>query len=197
MANVIKRAMFGNRARVAEWLAAAWLLMAMLMGSGCMQAHAALRSEEATIKAAYLYKFGSFIEWPEQAFDRNGAFTIGVIGADLVAEELERMVGSRSVNGRPVAVRRLRPEERLADVNVLFIGRSHNSHLREILTTAGSEPVLTVTEAETGLALGSIINFVVIDGKLRFDVAPKAAGTKKLAISARLLAAARKVEMGT
>lgn len=179
---------------------AACLLFATLIGFQIVPVHAADSSEvvERTVKAAYLYKFGNFIEWPEQAFsNQNSAFTIGVIGADSFADELEQIVSGRAVNGRPVTVQRLWIDDPLAGVNVLFIGHSQNSRLGEILAAAKGQPVLTVTESEKGIALGSMINFVVIDGRLRFEVAPKAAGMGKLVISARLLAAAYKVAMGT
>lgn len=195
MANVSRIAVIGNKARITAWLVAVFLALAMFTDMPSMQAFASLRPDEATIKAAYLYKFGNFIEWPEHAFSGSGAFTIGVIGADPVADELERLVDGRIINNRPVAVRRLQADERLADVNILFIGRSRNRQLGEILAAAKGESVLTVTEAEQGLAFGSMINFVVVGGKLRFDVAPKTAGLGKLVISARLLAAAHRVDV--
>jgi hypothetical protein len=71
---------------------------------------------------------------------KNDAFTIGIIGADSLAEELERIVGSRTVNSRPARVRRLRVDDRLAGVNMLFIGRSYYEHLNEILQATKGEP---------------------------------------------------------
>jgi hypothetical protein len=200
MADLIGTSVNRNKRWAIGWLMAACLLFATLIGFQIVPVHAADSSEvvERTVKAAYLYKFGNFIEWPEQAFsNQNSAFTIGVIGADSFADELEQIVSGRAVNGRPVTVQRLWIDDPLAGVNVLFIGHSQNSRLGEILAAAKGQPVLTVTESEKGIALGSMINFVVIDGRLRFEVAPKAAGMGKLVISARLLAAAYKVAMGT
>lgn len=152
---------------------------------------------ERQVKAAYLYKFGSYVEWPERAFPGpDSPIRIGVIGADALADELAQMVASRTINGRPVVVRKLRREDPVTGLNILFVGRSNNARLAEILATTKGQPMLTVTESEEGIAAGSMINFIVVDGKVRFEAAPKAAGMSNLNISARLLAAAYKVAQG-
>lgn len=152
---------------------------------------------ERQVKAAYLYKFGSYVEWPERAFaSPDSPLRIGVIGADRLADELEKMIVGRTINGRPVSVRKLRREDSVAGLNVLFVGNSHNARLADILATVKGLPVLTVTESDEALALGGMINFIVVGEKVRFEVAPKTAGLGHLSISARLLAAAYKVAPG-
>ena len=152
---------------------------------------------ERQVKAAYLYKFGSYVEWPERAFPGpDSPIRIGVIGADALADELAQMVGGRTVNGRPLVVRKLRREDSVAGLNILFVGHSNNARLGEILAATKGQPMLTVTESDDGIAAGSMINFVVVDGKVRFEAAPKAAVMNNLNISARLLAAAYKVAQG-
>jgi hypothetical protein len=149
---------------------------------------------ERQVKAAYLYKFGSYVEWPERAFvGPENTVKVGIIGASALADELSQMVAGRTINGRQISVRKVRSGEVLTAFNVLFIGSASNDKLGEILATTKGLPILTVTEAADGLAQGSIINFVVVDGKVRFEVAPKTAHLGNLNISARLLAAAFKV----
>lgn len=150
---------------------------------------------EREVKAAYLYKFGSYVQWPESVFRAADApLRIGVIAADRLSVDLARAVIGRSVNGRPVSVQRLAPNEAVpADVNVLFIGRELAEPQRvRILAGLRGRPVLTVTEAGAG-GWGGIINFVVVDGRVRFEIAPRVAGAGSLTISARLLAAAYRV----
>jgi YfiR/HmsC-like len=160
----------------------------------CGLAFAQPERAEVQIKAAFLYKFGGFIEWPPQAFARpDGRFTIGVVGADDIAAELEQLVAGRTVHDRPVAVRRLRRAESLSDVHVLFVGRSQAARLAELLEAAKSQPLLVVTESADALAQGSTINFVQEGNKVRFDVALPQAERSSLRISARLLSVARKV----
>ena len=153
---------------------------------------------ERQVKAAYLYKFGNYVEWPERAFRTpDSPVRIAVIGADAIADELAQLVAGRTINGRQIVVRKLRRDDPLADINILFVGRSANARLADILAAAKGLPMLTVTESEDGIAAGSMINFVMVDGKVRFEASPKAAGMSNLNISARLLAAAYKVAMGT
>jgi len=158
------------------------------------RAQSEVQPPEYRVKAAFLYKFGGYIEWPERAFARaDSPIAIGVMGADALADELAEIVAGRNVNGRPVSVRKLRAGDSIAGLHVLFIGRSDSGRLPEILAAAKGRPLLTVTESEQALDLGSVINFVVVDDKVRFDVALVPAEQGSLKISARLLAVARKV----
>jgi hypothetical protein len=171
------------------WLAA--LLMALPVFA------VAQAEREVAIKAAFLYKFGDFVEWPAGAFaGPDGAFIIGLIGADPVADELERVVSGRTIQERVVVVRRLRRGEAPGRVHILFVGQSEAARLPEILATARGRPVLIVTETDNALAQGSMINFVPAGEKVRFDVALPPAERDRLKISARLLAVARKVVSG-
>lgn len=149
---------------------------------------------EFQVKAAYLYKFGSYIEWPQNTFaTAETPVTIGVRGADALANELIRIAIDHTVNGRPVLVRKLGVGDTLAGINVLFIGSEFRDHYADIIAAAKGLPILTVTEAEQSLAHGSMINFVLVDGRVRFEAAPKAAKQNNLTISARLLAAAYRI----
>ena len=159
-------------------------------------AHADEESE-VRIKAAFLYKFGGFVEWPPPAFaDARSPFIIGVLSADSVAAELERVVAGRTVHGRPVEVRRLQRGDATRGLHVLFVGQSESARLPEILRASKGRPLLVVTESDSALEQGSVINFVVVDDKVRFDVALAPAGRSNLRISARLLSVARNVVPG-
>lgn len=156
-----------------------------------------IQATDVQVKAAFLYKFGAYVEWPPKAFAEPGtAFTIGVLGADAVAQELEQISAGRTVHGRPVAVRRLKRGDSLAGMHVLFVGQAQAARLEEILTSARAQPLLVVTDAADGLPDGSIINFVPVENKLRFDIAVATAERMQLRISSRLLAVARKVVPG-
>lgn len=180
-------------------LALAGLAVAAPFHSPHSQAQPAERPDiERQVKAAYLYKFGNYVEWPEHVFRTpDSPVRIGVIGADPIADELAQLAAGRTINGRQIVVRKLRRDDPLTDINILFVGRSANARLPDILGAAKGIPMLTVTESDDGIAAGSMINFVMVDGKVRFEAAPKAAGMSNLNISARLLAAAYKVALGT
>ena len=177
----------------------ALLIRAFCMGALLLAAAPAAGQREVAeatqVKAAYVYKFGSFVEWPAGAFaGPDGNFVIGVIGADALAAELEKIVVGRTIHERAVTVRRIRrPEAAPGRIHILFVGESENARLQEIVAATDGKPVLLVTESESSLSRGSAINFVAVEDKLRFDVALAAAERERLKISARLLSVARKV----
>jgi len=180
---------------VRQWLRAGVFSVVVAAGLASPRpAQADAQADEYRVKAAFLYKFGSYIEWPSGSFARaDSPVTIGVMGAEALAEELAQIVAGRNVNGRPVRVRRLRPGDPIAGLHVLFVGRADGGRLAEILAAARGQALLTVTESEEGLELGSMINFVVVEDKVRFDIAPPPSESSNLKISARLLGVARKV----
>lgn len=150
---------------------------------------------EYEVKAAFIYKFLTFVEWPTQAFESaDTPFLIGVVGSDKVAEELALVVANRNANGRPVKARRLQRGDKVADLHAMFIGRAENAKsAAQWIDAVKARPVLIVSESDDIFVQGSAINFVVIDDKVRFDVALRAAEQANLKISSRLLAVARKV----
>lgn len=152
---------------------------------------------ELRVKAAFLYKFASYVEWPESAFEQVDApFTIAVVGADSIAAELKQAVAGRRVNDRPIAVKQLRPGESIAGTHILFLGSSVTPQLSSLLKAARPYPVLTVTESEGALAEGSVINFVMVDQRIRFEISRESANRSKLRLSSRLLAVAQHVTEG-
>ena len=156
------------------------------------------RTLEERVKAAYLYRFAEYVEWPEGAFARRDTpVTIGVIGSETLADELAQAVVGRTVNDRPVTIRRLKPGEPLTGVHVLFIGRSESARLNQLAQGAQPRSILTVTESEGALAQGSVINFVVADRRIRFEISLESAEKSKLRLSSRLLAVAQQVRPGT
>ncbi len=152
---------------------------------------------EYQIKAAYVFKFLGFVEWPSMAFAGTDApLTVGVLGAAALADELGQVVATRRVNGRSVAVRRLHAGESPSELHVLFVARNETRRLPGILAAMKERPTLIVTEATDAAPAGSAINFVVVDNKVRFDIALAAFERASLKVSARLLTVAHKVSQG-
>ena len=171
----------------------------MLLALACAGARAqAADALERQVKAAYLYKFAGFVEWPDGCFARpDSALVIGVLGADALADQLEQTVAGHSANGRAIVVRKLRRGEPPGGLHILFLGALERSALQETLAASRHQPVLTVSDSEEAHALGSMVNFIVADDKLRFEVALKPVAAARMKISARMLAAAYKVQPGS
>jgi hypothetical protein len=150
---------------------------------------------EHQVKAAYLYKFLDFVEWPVAAFEGpKSPFVIGVAGADALADELDALIARRRLESRPVQSRRLRPGEAASGLHVLFVGRGAGARVATWLAATARQPVLAVTEADDTPPAGSTINFVMLDKRVRFDVDLRSAEARELKISSRLLGVARRVE---
>jgi hypothetical protein len=174
-------------------LLAAVLVQAVLLCALAPQARAA-DALELQVKAAYLYKFASYVEWPEGAFPQPGSpVVLGIAYDNALADQLERMVAGRSVNGHGLVVRRLHRGDSLAGIHVLFVGAGGNG---DLLAAARGQPVLTVTDTQDAFSQGSMINFLVAEDRLRFEIALKPASLARLRISARLLALATRVLTG-
>lgn len=148
---------------------------------------------EQSVKAAYLYKFAGYVEWPEDRFPTPDApIRIGVAGAADLAAELAGVTRNRSIGGRPIEVSRVTGAGALRGLDVLFVG-SGEAQADLLLAAAEGEPILTVTEAAGEPPPGSIVNFVVDQASVRFEISLFAANRSRLKLSSRLLAVARRV----
>lgn len=180
-----------SRAWLERWLLV--LLLVSACGAHEVQAAADTELAEYQIKAAFLCKFSQYVEWPHEAVPASLPFVIGVMATAGVADELTLAARGQLVQGRPLQVRRLARAAEAADgLSIVFIARSHLDRAAEALAAVKDRPVLTVTEFDVGSDSG-IVNFVVVDDKVRFDVSLPAATRAGLRISARMLAVARSV----
>ena len=173
-------------------LAALLLALLLLVPGAAVHAQPNL---ERQVKAAYLYKFAGFVEWPDGSFARPDApIVIGVAGADPLADQLEQTVAGHTANGRPLQVKRMKRGESLAGIHILFIPAQDKALAQELLVASRGQPVLTVTDGDDTFGMGSMINFVIADERLRFEVSLKHAAAARLKISARMLSAALRVQ---
>lgn len=150
---------------------------------------------ERRVKAAFLYKFLGYTEFPASAFaDAGSPVVIGVIGAYELGAELGRIVAGRTVQSRPIVVKVMRDAEGACAVHMLFLGGNDNARIRSVIRAAAPGPMLVVSETEDGLQQGSVINFRVVDERVRFDVSLEAAEKNSVKLSSRLLAVANYVQ---
>jgi len=185
--------------RLAAWLLLYAAFLAFLSGWTRADAQAAEDAEtlEQRVKAAYLYKFAGYVEWPAKSFARpETPVVIGVMGDEPLATELTQAVTGRTVNDRLVTVKRLKAGDSLAGIHVLFVGKAESTRLNQLAQSAQPRSILTVTESDGALAHGSVINFVLTDGRVRFEIALDSAEKSGLKLSSRLLAVAQQVRTG-
>jgi YfiR/HmsC-like len=149
---------------------------------------------EYDAKAAFLFHFAQFVEWPAEAFkDAGSPLTYCTIGEDRFHGALDESVNGRSVTGRPLRVMHLKQQEHIEGCQVLFVASGERKRLEEMLASTHGQPVLTVGESEHFAQAGGMIGFCLEEKKVRFEINLDAASSAGLKISAKLLSLAKTV----
>ena len=148
---------------------------------------------EYRIKAAFLFNFTRFVNWPEQP--ASDSFTLCVLGEDPFGIHLDPLE-SKVVNGRALAIRRIQDTTATDNCQMVYISESVTGEIGAILSRLSQAPVLTVSDSERFTEQGGIIQFRLIDNKVRFDININAASDSGLNISSKLLSLANAVTKG-
>jgi YfiR/HmsC-like len=163
-------------------------------GPAVAQAPKSAEALELQVKAAYLYKFTTYVEWPADAFaSSTSPIVIGVVGSDAEARSIGEQVAGRSSQGRSFVVRRVAPDDPMDGVHILFLGNVGRAEARSLLQAAKGKPLLTVSASRQAQGQGSMITLVTLSGRLRFEVALGPVAESRLKLSALMLTAAHRV----
>jgi hypothetical protein len=150
---------------------------------------------EYDIKAAFLYNFAKFVEWPPDAFDAPGSpMTLCIVGKDPFGDTLDTLVRGETLQGRRMTVHRTRDLLEIRDCHIVFLSQGERSRQSEVLATVRGARILTVGESDGFLADGGIIRFVLHANRVRFEVNLASAERNGLKISSQLLRLARSVQ---
>jgi hypothetical protein len=164
-----------------------WLLLA----AGFGYAQTPRPPSEYQLKAAFLYNFAKFIDWPPETFpDDKSPFIIGILGDNPFGTDLERTVADKKINDRPIAIRPFRTAAEATNCQILFISSSEKKRFSEIIQSLHGSAVLTVGEAGQFIESGGMVNFVQEASKIRFQINDDAAKAARLKISSKLLSLA-------
>ena len=186
--------MKGAGASAHRWLWQAALLFALCLLSPAVAAEAEV-SKEYQVKAAFLYNFTKFVEWPAEKFPAtNAPIVIGVLGRNPFGTALAETVKDRKVNGRAIQIRVVSVAAEINGLHVLFVATAEEHRLGEIAAALRAGGVLGVGESAAFLARGGTIRFVPEGDKLRFDIDMNAAELAQLKVSAQLQKLARTVK---
>jgi hypothetical protein len=168
-----------------------WIVLVLLLAA--IPASAADRSLEYAVKATFLYKFASFVEWPQGTFENESApFNLCVVGADPFDGRIRNAVSGQRVGKHPIVFHRLTKADARSNCQAMFVTGSGSQSATEALNSLSGTPTLTVTDSALGPAAG-IIHFVIADDRVSFDIDNAAAAKNHLIISSQLLALARNV----
>jgi len=149
-------------------------------------------SGEYQVKAAFLYNFAKFVDWPGEAFsDGSAPLVIGVIGNDPFGGALDSAINGKNIGGRRLTVRRLKWGQDLRSCHILFISSSERQRLPQIIQSLRGSSVLTVGDMGQFNQQGGMINFILEASKVRFEINSRGADQARLRISSKLLALAK------
>jgi hypothetical protein len=149
---------------------------------------------EYQIKAAFLFNFVKFVEWPSDSFPSEAApLQICVLGQNPLGQELENLTRGKTVSGRALEINHVSSLQRAKTCQLLFVSSSERRRTQEILAAMEEASVLTVGDEEGFARAGGVINFVFENDRVRFEINVDAATRARLKISAKLLALAKLV----
>lgn len=164
-----------------------FLICSALALSCTIHAWALETPDENQVKAAFLYNFAKFIEWPADSFEKTpDEFIIGVIGPDRLEDELKPLIG-RKVKHRIIDVAYYSSIQQIQNCHLLYIGSNQKDFTVKALQSQTGKPVVTVGDIKDFAKLEGIIQLVAVRGRLRFIINQKVASAKEIKINSQLL----------
>jgi len=163
----------------------------LFIGSGATSSSeqgASEREVKDRLKAAYIFNFIQFVEWPSRAFEvETDPIIVGIFPGNSVARSLKEIAEGESIGGHPIIVRDLFEPEQARACHVVVIPPAEEARIMRILSSLKGTPALTVGESTGFAERGGAINLFFAENKLRFAVNPSVFETNELKVSSRLL----------
>ncbi len=174
-----------------------WVLLMVTVAACSSMAFADEAERQYKIKAGFIHKFLMFVQWPDSPFPNSDeSYIIGVYG-DNPFRKLFKLIEDRPVNGRKLIIKTFDGEEtgvdELKNCHILFISNSLSAEIEEILESLKGVPVLTVSDVDGFCDWGGMINFVMVNNKLTFEINKRAAKAVGIKIRSKLLRVAVRV----
>jgi len=168
------------------------VVLALAFAGGCLPAATPV-ADEYPVKAAFLFNFAKFVEWPAFAFKGpEDPIAICVLGQNPFGTALEDVVRDKTVANRAFVVRSVLNAQQATTCQIVFVSASERKRFRLLLDELKGRSILTVGEADDFTASGGIINFKLKDARVRIEIDPNAADRAGLHISSKLLSLAER-----
>jgi len=149
-------------------------------------------TREYQVKAAFLYNFTQFVEWPDSAFaSKDSPFILATVGDDPFDGILERVTADKTASDRPIHVVHYDSPDHIGDCQVLFVPAAQEASMKEILDKLDKKSVLTVGETETFTPSGGSMRFFLEENRMRFEINTDVVDEAGLKVSAKLMKLAR------
>ncbi len=172
-------------------LSAWWVRRLVFAAAFLALASASLAAAQAVtvpaLKAAFLYNFAKFTEWPADALAPTQRLSLCVVGDNLVADAVEQVIKGRFVEGHELTVQILKPDGPLRSCHLLYIGGLDAKGARQLLGTLGNASVLTVSDGDKFAESGGVAQLILDNDRMRFAINVAAAQRVRLQLSSKLL----------
>ncbi len=168
--------------------------LALLLGCLSVQAIGAVdrATMENEVKAAYIYNFVKFVDWPEGTFSSSGApIIIGIAGDDEFGTLLGTVVKNKTIQDHPIRINLIKKPADFRNCQLLFVSASELKKSQKILEELRGSPVITVTETDSGSPAKGMINIFIEGDKLQFEIDSERAEKSSLQFSSKLLRLSR------
>jgi hypothetical protein len=174
-----------------------FLCLILLFSEALKPARAQTTAEEYQVKAAFLFHFAQFVEWPGNILNaKDPSLNLCIFDSDSHLQELRNSIEGKPIGSRVFHIRQLSQAQEIQGCQILFLSRDEVRRQSATLRSLRSLPVLTVGETANFLTDGGMIRFHLEDNKIRFDINLGAADLSHLKISSRLLLLATSVNRG-
>lgn len=172
-----------------------WRCSSLLLAlAPAVSASAEDRSLEYAVEATFLYKFAPFVTWPQAMLPQaDSPFTICLLGDDPIFGDVEAVTRGQHNNAHPIVIRRLQPNDDNSSCQEMFVGGPDSQVANRALAATAGRPILTVTDLDRNPGAHGIIEFVIVNNHVRFDIDDAVAEQNGLTISSKLLDLARNV----
>jgi hypothetical protein len=166
------------------------MVLGLLLGLS-FRAFAQEGASEYQVKAAFIYNFAKFVEWPPGVFpNTNSPIVLGILGKNVFGSDLEKTIRDRKVNNHPFVFKNIASVSEITTCHILFVSPSEKDNFAKIVNALHNSTVLTVSETDGFIKAGGMINFTFEDTKVRFQINDEAAKKAGLKISSKLLSLA-------
>ncbi len=194
--NIPARQTAFTRVRDVVWIGVCFG-MALRVSGAPLPAYSQAVADEYQVKAAFLFNFAQFVDWPESALGvKENSIIVCIFDDEPRRQELQSTIEGKALGTRVFHVHLLSHQRDIQGCNILFLSRDEASHQTVILTHLSALPVLTVGETDNFLVQGGMIRFRIDQNKTRFEINLGAADAAHLKISSRLLLLATSVMRG-
>ena len=132
----------------------------------------------------FIYNFSKYVKWPDA--QNSGKFVIGILGSSPIQKDLKAMAAAKQVNGMTIEIKQFKSVSEVKDCHILYVSATESAKFDQVLSNTNSKPMLIVTD-NPGLAKkGAAINFVEVDGKIKFELSQKNAEARGLKVAGSL-----------